>query len=260
MFDQILFGEKLKKYRKERNLTQEVLAEKIGVSAQAISKWEKGECLPDVYNIKLLGRFYHMSIDTLLDIDDVGNEKIIDAINIGDAIFEIIQKPQTILAGKIIRANEFKNVQDFEAAIGLLNDSINDKNVVYNKIQKCVEPICDIHLSINFWLEWQSRGFGFVRETLTEKQPNGVDVYKIPESLYIRAYTNKAMAQLLTKEKCDIWELFAYIRNYFMPTHGFKMAVNGAQEMEVFDTEEHKTGYAYMPVINKKYKNSSNCT
>ena len=42
-----------------------------------------------------------------------------------------------------------------------------------------------------------------------------------------------------------------YIRNYFMPTHGFKMAENGAQEMEVFDTAAHTTGYAYMPVMRK---------
>ena len=34
-----------------------------------------------------------------------------------------------------------------------------------------------------------------------------------------------------------------------MPSHNFKMAENGAQEMEVFDTSEHKSGYAYMPVM-----------
>jgi hypothetical protein len=33
-----------------------------------------------------------------------------------------------------------------------------------------------------------------------------------------------------------------------MPAQGFKMADNGAQEMEVYDTAEHKVGYVYMPV------------
>lgn len=33
-----------------------------------------------------------------------------------------------------------------------------------------------------------------------------------------------------------------------MPGHNYKMAENGAQELEVFDTSEHKSGYAYMPV------------
>ena len=90
---------------------------------------------------------------------------------------------------------------------------------------------------------------GFVRETTSEAQPEGVDTYTMPASLYIRAYTNRHTARLISKEACEIWELFSYIRNYFMPAHGFKMAENGAQEMEVFDTEEHKAGYAYMPVM-----------
>jgi transcriptional regulator with XRE-family HTH domain len=257
MFDQVAFGEKLKNYRKAKNFTQEELAEKIGVSSQAVSKWEKGECLPDVYNIKLLGRFYRISIDTLLDMDDRGTEKIIDKIQIGGATFEIIEKPETILAGKIIRAKDFSDIHEFESAIGSFNDDNNNKQLVLNMVSDCIEPIYDINLSINFWLKESSRAFGFVRETVSEKQAKGVDVYKMPESIFIRAYTNKATAQLLTKEQCDIWKLFAYIRNYFMPTHGFKMAENGAQEMEVFDTAEHKSGYAYMPVL---YKNSLNGT
>lgn len=72
-------------------------------------------------------------------------------------------------------------------------------------------------------------------------------MYKV----YIRAYTNKSTAQLMAKEQCEIWELFAYIRNYFMPAHGFKMAENGAQELEVFDTFEHKSGYTYSAIWQK---------
>ena len=39
------------------------------------------------------------------------------------------------------------------------------------------------------------------------------------------------------------------LRDYLMPNHGFKMAENGTQELEVFDTSEHKSGYAYIPAI-----------
>jgi len=73
MFDQIIFGEKLKSYRKELNLTQEELGEKIGVSGQAVSKWEKGECLPDCYNLKMLGDLYGVSLDILLDTENVSD-------------------------------------------------------------------------------------------------------------------------------------------------------------------------------------------
>lgn len=71
MFNQAAFGEKLKNYRKLKNLTQEEVAEKIGVSGQAVSKWEKGECLPDCYNLKILGKVYQVSVDTLLDAEEI---------------------------------------------------------------------------------------------------------------------------------------------------------------------------------------------
>lgn len=247
MFNQIAFGERLKNYRKAKNLTQDEVAVKIGVSGQAVSKWEKGECLPDVYNLKLLGRLYRISIDSLLDTEDEGTEKVIETIKIGGAAFEVIEKPETILAGKIIYAKDFTDIQSFNSAIESIDD--NQKRLAYEMVIDCMPPVCDINLSVNFWLGKDSRAFGYVRETTAEDQPKGVDVYKMPASLFIRAYTDKATAQLMTKEHCEIWELFAYIRNYFMPTHGFKMAENGAQELEVFDTVEHKAGYAYMPVI-----------
>ena len=71
MFNQVSFGEKLKSHRKLKNLTQEEVAQKIGVSGQAVSKWEKGECLPDCYNLKMLGKIYQVSVDSLLDIEEI---------------------------------------------------------------------------------------------------------------------------------------------------------------------------------------------
>lgn len=73
MFDQSVFGEKLKNHRKAKNMTQEEVADKIGVSAQAVSKWKKGECLPDCYNLKQLGDLYGVSLDILLETGDNGS-------------------------------------------------------------------------------------------------------------------------------------------------------------------------------------------
>ena len=154
---------------------------------------------------------------------------------------------ETFLAGKIIYAKDFTDMDGFHATIEAVSEE--DKRVIFNLLEQSVLPIADIHLSVNFWLNEKSRAFGFVREVAAEEQPNGVDVYKMPASLFIRAYTNKETAQLIAKDQCEIWELFAYIRNFFMPSHGFKMADNGAQELEMFDSLEHKTGYAYMPVM-----------
>lgn len=247
MFSQADFGKRLRLFRKKKNYTQKEVAFRIGVSEQAVSKWENGECLPDVYNLKILGQLLHVSIDTLLATEGDKFERVVETIKIGGAEFEIIEKPETILAGKIIYAKDYEDADGFNSAIEAVTEE--EKQTVFNSIQDMVLPITDIHLSVNFWLDEKVRAFGFVREVITEQQPEGVDVYKMPASLYIRAYTDKGMAQLIAKDTCEIWELFAYIRNFFMPAHGFRMADNGAQELEVFDSFEHRTGYAYMPIM-----------
>lgn len=61
------FGQKLKEARKEAKLTQEELADKLGVSRQAVSKWEADKGMPDIENIKLLSSSLNVSIDYLLD-------------------------------------------------------------------------------------------------------------------------------------------------------------------------------------------------
>ena len=249
MLNQTEFGRRLKNYRKAKNLTQAETAKKLGVSTQAVSKWEKGDCLPDVCNLRLLGLLYRVSLDDLLDMQNVGGEKVVETLKIGSAVFEVVEKPATILAGKILYAKDYRSGKAFFAAIGAVNDA--DKQPLFDSVTGCVVPTFCIHISVNFWLPLKTRAFGFVRETTTATQPKGVDVYQMPASLFIRAYTNRDAAQLIAKEECGIWELFAYIRNHLMPAHGFKMADNGAQEMEVFDTAECTTGYAYMPVIRE---------
>lgn len=64
------FGEKLKSIRKQAGMTQEKLAEKLGVSRQAVTKWETDAGIPDIANIRVISDLFHISIDELL-----GNEK-----------------------------------------------------------------------------------------------------------------------------------------------------------------------------------------
>ncbi|MBE6578698.1 MAG: helix-turn-helix transcriptional regulator [Ruminococcaceae bacterium] len=73
MFDQKEFGAKLRNHRKRLGLTQEEVAERIGVSPQAISKWEAGDCLPDCINLKAISDAYHLSADVLLEIESNGD-------------------------------------------------------------------------------------------------------------------------------------------------------------------------------------------
>lgn len=60
------FGEKLQLLRKARGLSQEALAEQLGVTRQAVSKWELGDATPDLENVVALARFFGVSTDYLL--------------------------------------------------------------------------------------------------------------------------------------------------------------------------------------------------
>ena len=73
-------GETIKKMRRERDLTQEELAESLGVSASAVSQWECGRVLPDVTQLPLLAGIFDVSADVLLGIDTQRQEKQQQAI------------------------------------------------------------------------------------------------------------------------------------------------------------------------------------
>ena len=62
-------GSSLYHARKKSGLTQEDVAEKLGVSRQTISKWETNETLPDIRQSKGLAVLYHMTLDELIEYD-----------------------------------------------------------------------------------------------------------------------------------------------------------------------------------------------
>lgn len=65
----IEIANRLVQLRKQKNLSQEELAAKLGISRQAVSKWERAESSPDTDNLILLARLYGVSLDDLLRTD-----------------------------------------------------------------------------------------------------------------------------------------------------------------------------------------------
>lgn len=62
-------GNNLFQARKKAGLSQEMVAEKLGVSRQTISKWETDETIPDIYQTKKLAKLYNLTLDELIDFD-----------------------------------------------------------------------------------------------------------------------------------------------------------------------------------------------
>ncbi|HZK41626.1 MAG TPA: helix-turn-helix transcriptional regulator [Clostridia bacterium] len=63
--DNQVIGNNIAKWRKEKGMTQDQLAEQLSVSAQAVSKWENGISLPDITLVPKLAQIFQVSIDQL---------------------------------------------------------------------------------------------------------------------------------------------------------------------------------------------------
>lgn len=71
----IRLGEKIRTLRKAKNISQEVLAQYLGVSFQAVSKWENGSAMPDVTMIPAIASFFEVSTDELFDFNRLETER-----------------------------------------------------------------------------------------------------------------------------------------------------------------------------------------
>jgi len=76
----IKLGEKIKSLRKQKNISQEVFASYLGVSFQAVSKWENGNTMPDITMIPAIASYFGVSTDELFDFNLFETEKEVKAI------------------------------------------------------------------------------------------------------------------------------------------------------------------------------------
>ncbi len=68
-------GENLKKFRLKRELTQEQLADILGVSAQAVSRWENGTTYPDITLLPTIAGYFEITLDELMGMEDLKSEE-----------------------------------------------------------------------------------------------------------------------------------------------------------------------------------------
>ena len=113
------FAEKLVKYRKAVNMTQESLAERCNVTRQAVAKWEKGDSLPDVYLIARLAGMFGVSIEDLIwskDTATMENKRfyIREAKEADKKDFCLIMREHRFLGGFLRALDE----DDYDAKVG----------------------------------------------------------------------------------------------------------------------------------------------
>lgn len=104
--NQILIGNFIAKKRREKNMTQVQLAERLGVSDKTISKWETGKCMPDYSIIESLCKELNISIAELIDGEETAENSIrtYDDSQIIDLIkrTQVLEQQRILLYGLIL--------------------------------------------------------------------------------------------------------------------------------------------------------------
>lgn len=139
-------ADKLKEARKNAGLTQVELAEKLCVSRQAITKWESGKGIPDVENLKMISNVLNVSIDFLLDDEDVLDKTVIkEQINLDDYVKEgkLRSKKDAVVYAKypnaditplLAKKKSIKGQKVFGELLGWLTDAPFGTDEVFNQI------------------------------------------------------------------------------------------------------------------------------
>ena len=121
-------GNSLFQARKKSGLSQEDVAEKLGVIRQTISKWETDETMPDIRQSKAMALLYNMSLDELIDFD-------IDVKEIQDMIDKTDEKKEakidwTKAWGRkypvLLKYQDEVNITNFGVRLGLMLDELKE--------------------------------------------------------------------------------------------------------------------------------------
>ncbi len=114
------FAEELQKARKNKNISQEELAEMLGVSRQSVSKWERSEGYPEVETLIAIAKNLHLSLDDLMH-DELSQISDFEAISTLDV--EIYgPKLKTVSIDTVVKACMGTSPTNFEWIAGFFPD------------------------------------------------------------------------------------------------------------------------------------------
>ena len=124
------FGDKLKQYRLNEGFSQEQLAEKIGVSRQAITKWETKRGLPDVENMVILAELFKLTLDELV-LEEVKKQEHKKTVYESETVYDIDNKKHFDINLGGARRVTLKTGDDEKIRIRLLSEALEELGSLY---------------------------------------------------------------------------------------------------------------------------------
>ena len=140
-----MFNDNINRLRKLHQMTQEDIAEAVGVSRQAVAKWESGETIPDLEKCRLLAELFGVSLDDLANFEPDDNLGL-DAPPKGKHLFGLVtvgEKGQIVIPAKARRifninpGDKLVVLGDESQGLAILkaNDFLNMANVIKKAIK-----------------------------------------------------------------------------------------------------------------------------
>lgn len=138
----IKIGEKIKQLRHENDLTQETLAEFLGVTFQSVSKWERGESCPDISLLPVIASFFGVTTDELLGVND--SEKKAKIKRYIDEYNDLRMKNSPYVFEQISKAvREFPG--DYDLLVRYLEMVISEKSCVSADCEKVLDEVESVY-------------------------------------------------------------------------------------------------------------------
>ncbi len=162
-------GQVIRKLRKERNFTQEELAEQLGISAQAVSKWENGTSMPDISQVVPIASVFGVTTDVLFGVE--GTNAVEEAYRI---------------VGEAEEIKQYGNLPTYLAAYDHLLEGLQKYPNNLILLNNCVGFGLSLCLPENGWLYAAERADEIAAET--ERQAKLIVTYAKSASDILRAH------------------------------------------------------------------------
>ena len=214
------FGEHISKLRKEKNLTQKDLAEKVYVGDKAISKWETGKSFPDLSTISLLAKALDVSVVELLQIQDADNTiENTDTIQtmINQANKKATSKYKVLLVASfiicvLIGSMLSKSNNRLPNAYSSIDSAVTSANLMMNSNPKILySPISDAAVSCEWECFVGHTGTDFTNQDLLEGK--STNVYAISDGWISEIGHSDDKGHWLVIENEEFSYLYAFLDN-----------------------------------------------